>query len=196
VGSYPISVSLNDPSGKLGNYVVTTNSGVLLVTNALLTVSANNTNKSYGQAVVFAGSEFTATGLVNTDSVSSATLSSAGAAADAAAGGYPITITDAAGDGGLTNYLITYMSGTLTVTSPGKITITSVVLVDINDALIAGTGDANVIYTIQASSDLINWQSIGTATAGAHGAFEFEDSNIANFPSRFYRMILVVTPPG
>jgi len=59
-----------------------------------------------------------------------------------------------------------------------------------NQALITGTGTAGVIYMIQASSDLINWQSIGTATAGANGVFSFEDSNIASFNSRFYRVVL------
>jgi hypothetical protein len=78
----------------------------------------------------------------------------------------------------------------LTVTPPGIVTITSIVLINMNQALITGTGTAGVIYMIQASSDLINWQSIGTATAGANGVFSFEDSNIASFNSRFYRVVL------
>lgn len=40
VGNYPVAVTLSDPGGKLGNYVVTTNNGTLTVTNALLTVAA------------------------------------------------------------------------------------------------------------------------------------------------------------
>ena len=105
-------------------------------------------------------------------------------------GGYAITVTNAVGDDGLTNYLISYVDGTLTVTPPGKIAITSFVLTDMNHALITGTGDASAVYTIQASSDLMNWQSLGTATADVNGVFNFQDSNVANFSSRFYRVVL------
>jgi hypothetical protein len=191
VGNYAITAVLSDPNGKLGNYSVTTNNGVLSVTNVLLTVSANSTNKVYGQTLNFAGTEFMVSGLVSTDEVSSASLSSAGAVAGAGVGPYGIGISNAVGDVGLTNYLITYVPGTLTVTPPGKVTITSIVLIDKNDALITGSGNAGVVYTIQASSDLIHWQSIGTATANGTGVFEFDDSNVGNFPRRFYRVILL-----
>ncbi len=190
-----ILAGLNDPNGKLGNYVVTTNNGVLSVTNALLTVSANSTNKTYGQALVFAGTEFSVGGLVSTDFVSGASLSSAGAGAGAAAGSYGISVSNAVGDAGLTNYLISYAGGTLTVGAPGVVTITSIVLTNPNQAKITGTGTAGVVYTIQASSDLINWQTIGTATA-TNGVFIFIDPNIASFSKRFYRATLAVTPPG
>src|SRR6185369_2008832 len=50
VGAYPITFTFSDPGGKLGNYVITTNNGTLTVTNALLTVTANSTNKIYGSA--------------------------------------------------------------------------------------------------------------------------------------------------
>ena len=190
VGNYAITVGLNDPNGKLGDYVVTTNNGVLTVTNAVLVVSADSTNKVYGQGLTLAATEFTVSGLESTDAVTSATLSSAGTGAGAAVGAYAIAITNAVGDSGLTNYQISYVPGTLTVGAPGIVTITSIVLINMNQALITGTGTAGVIYTIQASSDLINWQSIGTATAGANGVFSFEDSNIASFNSRFYRVVL------
>jgi len=42
----------------------------LTVTNALLTVGATNRSKVYGQTVVFGGTEFNVSGLVNTDAVS------------------------------------------------------------------------------------------------------------------------------
>jgi MBG domain (YGX type)/Purple acid Phosphatase, N-terminal domain len=117
VGSYPITAVLNDPNNKLGNYTVTINNGTLTVTNALLTVMADNASKVFGQTLNFAGTEFTVSGLVSTDTVSSATLSSAGQAVGAGIGTYGISITNAVGDSGLTNYLITYVPGTLTVAS-------------------------------------------------------------------------------
>ena len=72
--------------------------------------------KTYGQTVAFAGTEFSASGLVNTDAVSSVTLTSAGAAATATVAGsqYDILATAAVGTG-LGNYAISYAVGKLTV---------------------------------------------------------------------------------
>ena len=42
VGSYPITPTLVDPSGKLSNYSVSTTNGTLNVTPAALTVVVNN----------------------------------------------------------------------------------------------------------------------------------------------------------
>src|SRR5262249_37227716 len=62
--------------------------------------------------------EFTTSGLVNGDSVSSVSLSSTGAGASATVAGspYQVTINNAQGSG-LTNYTISYVNGTLTVNS-------------------------------------------------------------------------------
>src|SRR5207253_2173811 len=66
--------------------------------------------------VTFTGAEFTTSGLVNNDAVSSVTLTSAGAAAAATVAGSPYAITPSAAAGtGLTNYTITYKDGKLTV---------------------------------------------------------------------------------
>ena len=53
------------------------------VTPAPLTITANDRIKQYGQTVVFAGTEFSTSGLLGGDSVSSVTLASPGAAATA-----------------------------------------------------------------------------------------------------------------
>jgi subtilase family serine protease len=84
-----------------------------------LTITANNTNKIYGQPIVFSGREFSATGLINGDMVTNVALSSVGAAADAAVAGspYPIVISNASGIG-LSRYAITYVNGWLTVRAP------------------------------------------------------------------------------
>ena len=50
VGTYSIVASLNDPNGKLGNYSVTTNNGVLSVTAATLVGTADNQSRLYGQS--------------------------------------------------------------------------------------------------------------------------------------------------
>jgi len=74
------------------------------------------------------------------------------------------------------------------VTLPVKISITSFVMLGTNQGLITGAGSANATYIIQASTDLMNWQNIGTTTAGTNGVFEFEDVDVWNFPARFYRV--------
>jgi hypothetical protein len=81
-----------------------------------LTITANNAGKPFGETLTFAGREFTATGLVAGDSVTSVALSSAGQTAEAVPGSYEITVSAAAGFG-LDNYEITYVSGQLTVIS-------------------------------------------------------------------------------
>jgi hypothetical protein len=52
------------------------------------------------------------------------------------------------------------------------------------------TGNPN-IFIIEASADLIHWERIGAATAGADGAVVFEDAACARFPARFYRTVAV-----
>jgi hypothetical protein len=113
----------------------TTATGPGAITPRPLTITANSMSKAYGQTISFAGTEFSVgattttppAGLVAGDAVSSVTLSGAGGAPSAtvAAPGpnYPI-IPSAAMGSGLSNYLIKYVNGTLTV-NPATLTITA-----------------------------------------------------------------------
>jgi len=88
------------------------------VTPAPLTITADSTSKTYGETVTFAGTEFTEFGLVtaNGDTITSVTLTSAGATPTAQVAGSPYAIVASAAVGsGLSNYTITYDDGTLTV---------------------------------------------------------------------------------
>ena len=114
VGGYPVTVAAAQGTG-LGNYTISYVNGTLTVNAAALTITANSTNKLYGQTLVFAGTEFTSSGLVNSDTVTNVALASTGATNTAVAGTYPITASGALGMG-LGNYAINYVSGTLTVT--------------------------------------------------------------------------------
>ncbi len=98
-----------------------------VINPATLTITANNIIKCNGATYVFAGTEFTTTGLVNGDgsSVSSVSLSSSGAAAGATANSYPILISTAVGTG-FSNYILNYVNGTLTVETALMLTITQV----------------------------------------------------------------------
>ena len=55
---------------------------------------------------------------------------------------------------------------------------------------ISGAGDTNVTYTVLASTNLLQWQNIGTTTSSAIGAIQFDDPAATNSPSRFYRTSL------
>src|SRR5262249_16852095 len=79
VGSYAITITL----GANPNYNITATSGTLTVTPKAATITANNRTKIYGQTVIFTGTEFTTSGLVNNDTATSVNLTSPGAGATA-----------------------------------------------------------------------------------------------------------------
>ncbi|MGB7768515.1 MAG: YDG domain-containing protein [Verrucomicrobiia bacterium] len=158
VGSYAIVASGLSST----NYAISYTNGVLSVTNGELTVSASNQSKVYGATLVFAGTEFSVSGLVSTDSVSGASLSSLGAGAGAGTGTYGISITNAAGDAGLTNYQITYVPGSLTVgqaglgVSAGGITANNKVY----DGTVAATLSTNNVVLV----GLVNGDNVSLVT--------------------------------
>ncbi|MCX7185433.1 MAG: YDG domain-containing protein [Nitrosospira sp.] len=87
------------------------------ITSASLTITANNASKIFGNSLIFAGTEFTSTGLQGGETISRVTLTSTGAAAAAAIAGYPIMPSNARnGTFAASNYVITYVDGVLTVT--------------------------------------------------------------------------------
>ncbi|MFZ0827903.1 MAG: MBG domain-containing protein, partial [Verrucomicrobiia bacterium] len=125
VGGYaitPLLGTLSAANYSFGPF----NPGTLTVNPAALSITASNQSKIYGQKFVFTGTEFATSGLVNGDSVASASLASAGAISNAPVSGspYAITITNALGDAGLTNYTISYINGALTVNRAG-LTVTA-----------------------------------------------------------------------
>jgi hypothetical protein len=126
VGSSPYNIAPSAAVGTgLGNYNTNYVNGSLAVTATALTITAKSTSKTYGQTVTFAGTEFTISGLVNSDSVTSVTLTSAGAAATAAVGSSPYNIVPSAAVGtALGNYNINYVNGSLSVTA-AALTVTA-----------------------------------------------------------------------
>src|SRR5882724_984966 len=120
VGTYPITSALVDPTGKLGNYTVTSTNGTLTVTPAPLSVVAANATRFYGNPnPAFTG---TITGIKNADNIT-ATYSSI-ADATSAPGTYPIVpaLVDPAGK--LSNYTVTSTNGVLTV-NPAPLVVTA-----------------------------------------------------------------------
>ncbi len=122
VGTYSIVPTLIDPAGKLTNYNVTINNGILTVSPAALTITAANASKPYGAAVPALTASYS--GFVNGDTASSLTtpptLTTAATAASPV-GTYSITASGAASP----NYTISYAGGTLTVNA-ATLTISAV----------------------------------------------------------------------
>ncbi len=160
VGSYPIVVTLNSNP----NYNVTKTDGTLVVNKATLMITANNRSKSYGDTVTFVGTEFTTVGLVNGDSVSSVTLTSAGAGANATVAGSPYAIVASAATGtGLDNYTIAYIPGVLTI-DPKALTITA------NDRSKTYGTTVTFVGTEFTTVGLVNGDSVSSVTLTSAGA--------------------------
>jgi len=147
------------------NYVTSYADGLLSVTPATLTITADSAAKTYGDAFTFVGDAFTALGLKNGDTVGAVLEASAGAAptANVADGPYAIVASDASGGTfNAANYTTSYADGTLILTP-------AALLIIANDA--AKTyGDT---YTFAGSaftaSGLKNGEIIGTVTQTSAG---------------------------
>jgi len=127
VAGSPYPITCGVATLAAANYSFTATNGALTVTPAALTIAANNRSKTYGQTVTFAGTEFTAAGLQNSETVGTVTLTSSGAVTAAGVSGSPYSIVPSAASGGTfnpANYTLTYQNGTLTVT-PAALTITA-----------------------------------------------------------------------
>ena len=110
-----------------GNYLITYTSNNITVTQAALTITASNANKTYGSALTGgAGSTaFTSSGLQNSETIGSVTLAyGTGSAANAAVNTYTAQVTPSVATGGTFtagNYNITYNKGDIVV---GKAALT------------------------------------------------------------------------
>ncbi|WP_419788765.1 MBG domain-containing protein [Mucilaginibacter sp. X4EP1] len=107
-GSYTIT-----PSGAVdNNYAITYTNGTLTIGQAALTITADNQNTTYGQAIPALTVSYA--GFVNGDtqaSLTTAATASTTATAASPAGSYAITPSGAVDN----NYAITYTNGTLTI---------------------------------------------------------------------------------
>jgi gliding motility-associated-like protein len=112
VGEYPITVS----GATSNNYTISYKPGVLTVDPVTLTITALPRTKTYGEEVVFAKTEFTASGLINSNTITEVVLTSAGAAATTTVAGSDYSIVPLKASGtGLENYEIIYVNGKLKV---------------------------------------------------------------------------------
>jgi len=127
--TYPIVPSAAVGTGVSNYAIIYTPGAMTLLPAPAPTVTAKDQTKQYGNTFQFAGTEFTATGLLNSDTISSVTLISpaaAGGATVVAPGPtYPIIPSNATGPA-LGNYfpIVNYLPGTMTV-NPAPLTVTA-----------------------------------------------------------------------
>jgi len=111
-GHYAIFPVFTDAAVKLGNYLVTTNSATLAVSPAMLTVTADDQTRAYGQPNSLLSVHYD--GFANGDGPANLnTQPAASTQADPTyfIGQYPISV----GGGASLNYTFSYVAGTLTV---------------------------------------------------------------------------------
>ena len=107
VTSYPISIS----GGSDNNYVINTVNGILAVTQATVTATADNKSKVYGE--VNPSLTISYSGFVNGDTKSNITEPTVSTTAlpTSSVGNYPISVSG----GSATNYIVALVNGTLSV---------------------------------------------------------------------------------
>ena len=116
ISIWPVLVTLNDLGTRLGNYVVTTNSASLTITQAVVTVTASALSRSYGATnptftVTYAG--FTNNQTLATSGTSGSPALTTTATTNSAVGSY--AISNALGTLQADNYTFKLVNSTLTV---------------------------------------------------------------------------------
>gem|GEM_PF-1699112 len=198
VDTYDIEATAAQGTG-LSNYTISYVKGTLTVNPKALTVTANNRSKTYGSTLTLGTTEFTASGLVNGNTVTSVTLTSAGAAATATVGTYDIEATAAQGTG-LSNYTISYVNGTLTV-NPKALTVTA------NDRSKTYGSTLTLGTTEFTASGLVNGNTVTSVTLTSAGAaatatvdtYDIEataaqGTGLSNYTISYVKGTLTVTP--
>ena len=120
-GSYAVVPALADPAGKLGNYSVTETPGTLTVKKVLLTVTADDKQKVYGQPNPAFTASYSGFVLGEGPAALGGTLSFATQATDASdVGSYAVTPSGLSSQ----NYTIKFVNGALEVTK-AALTVTA-----------------------------------------------------------------------
>jgi hypothetical protein len=115
VGSYPITPTLADPTGKLGNYTVTTTNGTLTVNPAPLTITANPQTLILGSPTVAASATYSGFVLGQTPANLIGTLTCTAVNGTAAVGTFAPPNGIACSGQSSPNYAITFVQGVKTV---------------------------------------------------------------------------------
>jgi hypothetical protein len=58
-----------------------------------------------------------------------------------------------------------------------------------NNPVLTFSGDQTLNYTIQSSSNLLQWNSLGSPAYVGNGSFSMADFSAGGVPARYYRVI-------
>src|SRR5450830_1138718 len=197
-GSYTAVVTFT--TSDTGTYNAVTADVNVTVGAKALTITANNASKTYGDTATLAGTAFTVVGLVNSDTFTSVTLASKGSVNTANAGTYAITAIDAVGTG-LSNYIISYVPGTLTVNkaTPAVVTWPSTNPITYGQLLSAsGLNGGQMTYAGQTVPGVVSFITPGTITptrdvyGNYSAAVVFTPSDTGNYNTVAGRVNVVV----
>ncbi len=189
IGQYAIVPALVDPGNRLPNYIVASTNGILTVTQANLSVTANDAIRPFGAAnPAFAG---TILGIQNGDDLT-ATYSTP-ASNSSPPGAYPIIPALVDPDLVLSNYNVSLTNGTLTITPAAAIFIQSVAISGGTNVLITWSSANNSTYRVQYKTDLgaTNWISLSPDVLATNVTASLMDTN-ATDSQRFYRVLLLL----
>ena len=165
-GTYTNAIAISAANGTgLGNYSISYVPATLTITQAPLTIAANNQSMTYG-ANSLPSLTYVATGLVNGDSLSGVMTTTATAYSGVTGsatniGTYPITQGTLAASN---NYAVSFSPAVLTV-NPASLTITAVA-----QSATYGAGIANLGANQFTSSGLVNGDAIGSVTILYNGS--------------------------
>ncbi len=147
------------------------------ITPAVVTVTANSRAKHIGQAITFAGTEFTMapTTLFGSDTLTSVTLTSTGAGAGAGEGGYPIVPNNPVVGSGLSNYALSFVNGTLQVNATDNFPlITEGASIPVSMSVNGKpTAFSLTLHATDVDLDTITWSISSPATHGASFSFRY-----------------------
>jgi uncharacterized delta-60 repeat protein len=154
-GGYAITARLNDPNGRLNNYVVISNPGTLTIVPYAFTYQIGNDRQIYGSAANLPGDLPTTISTGINGQTLNIAYSSTGDTTTADAGNYPITGALTNGTGLAADYTVTLNPGTLTV-NPANQTITWANPADIGYGTALSSTQLNAVVSV-----------VGPALAGA-----------------------------
>jgi hypothetical protein len=162
-----------------------TDSVILVVSPAPLTVTAANSSQPYGQInLAFTGA---ITGVTNGDNITAAYNCSA--TANSPVGAYPIVPSLVDSDSRQTNYTINLVNGTLTV-----VAVPNIQGVRQSDSSFTFTWSAttNQMYQIQSKTTLTqpNWTTVGSPLMASNSTMITSEHIGAN-TQQFYRVVLL-----
>jgi hypothetical protein len=192
VGTYPITPTLVDPSGKLSNYAISSTNGTLTVVAAALTVTANDAARGFGTPnPAFTGA---INGIQSSDGISAtyacpATLTSP-------VGTYPIRPTLIDPGQRLSNYTVTINNGTLTITNSTTPAILGIAPAGSGNVVITWAALSNSVYRVQYKASLAstNWVDLAPDVVATGSTASFTD-HPGGAAQRYYRILFVSSEP-